>query len=140
MEQMKIIIVSNNKTWCREFNEKHLRYDSLELIHIVSDYVELNEMNTELTPDIIIADLDLLIASGLSYENVNNLITSWEPKLPFVIAIGDGDHRAINKAKMRYGVDFWNNKTPEEDSVEDVLHILDECVPFLLEAKRRAIK
>ena len=57
-------------------------------------------------------------------------------KIPFVMAIGDNDHRAINKGQMRYGVDFWNNKTPEDGSVKDVTLILNDLAPLLFEAKK----
>lgn len=137
MNPLKIVIVSNNTLWCEIFENRVREYETMELTCIISNYTELYQLPTSLLPEIIIADLDLLISSKNKYELLYKQITNWNPKFPFIMAIGDGDHRAINKGEMRYGVDFWNNKTPEDRSVEDVLLILKEVAPLLLEAKSK---
>ena len=90
-------------------------------------------------PEILISDLDLLISTGYKYEFIAERTMSWDPKLPFVMSIGDDDHRAINNG-MRDVFDFWNNKTPEDGSVDDVLRILEGIAPLLSEAKDKLNK
>ena len=106
MELVKIVVISNNKTWCKQFSEQIHEYDNLSLSMTVSDFNDLDQAMSKFHPDVLVADLDLLRTSGNSYEFIYDCIVNWDPKLPFVHAIGDNDHREINKGKMRCGVDY----------------------------------
>ena len=55
------------------------------------------------------------------------------------MSIGGDDHRAINNG-MRDVFDFWNNKTSEDGSVDDVLRILEGIAPLLSKAKAKVNK
>lgn len=135
MELLKIVVICNNDKWCEQLELQISNYDSLTVAGAISDFKDLDAVLDQHKPDILITDLDLLISTGYRYDYIYNRIRCWEPKLPFVMAIGDNDHRAINKGQMRYGVDFWNNKTPEDGSVKDVALILNDLAPLLFEAK-----
>lgn len=124
MKQLKIVVVSNNKEWCERLNEQLPNYESLTVTAIVSDYKDLDVAMSLHTPDVLLVDLDLLKTTEYRYEFISERMICWDPKIPFVMAVGDADHRAINKGKMRFGIDFWNNKTPEAGSVRDVFFIL----------------
>ena len=137
MELVKIVVISNNKTWCKQFSEQIQKYNNLTLVETVSDYKDLDQAMSEFCPDVLVADLDLLKTSGYSYEFIYDRIVSWDPKLPFVHAIGDNDHREINKGKMRYGVDYWSRLTSVEYSVIEVLHIINLVSELIIEAKKK---
>lgn len=137
MEVLKIVVICDDNKWNELFVEQISRCEFLEVAKIVTDYMGLDDAVSKIAPEILVADLDLLKATGFSYDYLNDRITSWEPKNPFIMAIGDEDHRDINKGIMRYGIDFWNNKSPEEGSVADVSRILDDIAPLLAEAKNK---
>ena len=137
MELVKIVVISNNKTWCKQFSEQIQKYNNLTLVETVSDYKDLDQAMSEFCPDVLVADLDLLKTSGYSYEFIYDRIVSWDPKLPFVHAIGDNDHREINKGKMRCGVDYWSRLNPVDYSVKEVLHIIDLVSELIIEAKKK---
>lgn len=137
MELVKIVVISNNKTWCKQFSEQIHEYDNLSLSMTVSDFNDLDQAMSKFHPDVLVADLDLLRTSGNSYEFIYDCIVNWDPKLPFVHAIGDNDHREINKGKMRCGVDYWSRLNPVDYSVKEVLHIIDLVSELIIEAKKK---
>ena len=139
MKPIKMVVVCNNENWCEQLNKQIPNYPSLTVSEIISEYKELDCAMSQHMPKILIIDLDLLIASGYNYEFIADRTTRKDPKLPFVMAIGDDDHRAINNG-MRDVFDFWNNKTPEDGSVDDVLRILEGIAPLLSEAKDKLNK
>lgn len=139
MKPIKMVVICKNENWCEQLNKQILNYPTLIVSEIISDYKDLDRAMSQHMPEILISDLDLLISSGYNYEFIADKTMSWEPKLPFVMAIGDDDHRAINNG-MRDVFDFWNNKTPEDGSVDDVLRILEGIAPLLSEAKDKLNK
>ena len=135
MEILKIVVICDDNKWNELFVEQISQCEFLEVAKIVTEYKDLDEVIAKIAPEILVADLDLLKVTGFSYYYLYDRITCWEPKFPFVMAIGDEDHREINKGIMRYGIDFWNNKSPDEGSAADVSRILGDVVPLLAEAK-----
>ena len=137
---LNVVVICDNEKWIETFSGLITESGNLSLKRVISSYKDLDEAIDQYNPEILVVDLDLLKSTGVSYEFLFDRITSWEPKLPFVMAIDDEDHREINTGKMRFGIDFWNNKTPEEGSARDVFRILDDIAHLISEAKERLPK
>lgn len=117
MKKYDITVITNDTEWQRAFAAAIKDHSDLYIKNTYNGYDDIPHNDVPIS-QIVVVDIDLAADHEQSYNVVKALVSSYNPKLPFVVGFGERHQKYINADSDRYGIDLYGKRHPIDESVK----------------------